>query len=86
MLAAIGFNYRYLHAVALMHELIAAGEIGEVLLWRGSWLSAEFLDPAIPFDRRFESALGGCRNQISGLGKMARRRCSGARAAPARAR
>jgi predicted dehydrogenase len=66
VLAAIGFNYRYLPAVALMRELIAAGEIGEVLLWRGAWLSDEFLDPAIPFDWRFDSALGG--STIADLG------------------
>ena len=66
VLAAIGFNYRYLPAVALMHDLIAAGEIGEVLLWRGSWLSDEFLDPAIPFDWRFDGALGG--STIADLG------------------
>lgn len=66
VLAAIGFNYRYLPAVALMHELIAAGEIGEVLLWRGSWLSDEFLDPAIPYDWRFDSSLGG--STIADLG------------------
>jgi predicted dehydrogenase len=59
VLAAIGFNYRFLPAVALMRELIAAGEIGDVLLWRGSWLSDEFLDPAIPFDWRFDRDLGG---------------------------
>jgi predicted dehydrogenase len=66
VLAAIGFNYRYLPAVALMRELVAAGEIGEVLLWRGSWLSDEFLDPAIPFDWRFDSVLGG--STIADLG------------------
>jgi predicted dehydrogenase len=66
VLGAIGFNYRYLPAVALMHQLIAGGEIGEVLLWRGSWLSDEFLDPAIPFDWRFDAALGG--STIADLG------------------
>jgi len=66
VLAAVGFNYRYLPAVALMRELIAAGEIGEVLLWRGSWLSDEFLDPAIPFDWRFDAVLGG--STIADLG------------------
>jgi predicted dehydrogenase len=66
VLAAIGFNYRYLPAVALMRELIAAGEIGEVLLWRGSWLSDEFLDPAIAFDWRFDRELGG--STIADLG------------------
>jgi predicted dehydrogenase len=59
VLNAICFNYRYLPAVALMRELVVAGEIGEVLLWRGSWLSDEFLDPAIPFDWRFDADVGG---------------------------
>jgi predicted dehydrogenase len=59
VLNAICFNYRYLPAVALMHELVAGGEIGDVLLWRGSWLSDEFLDPAIPFDWRFDPQMGG---------------------------
>src|SRR3984957_15853752 len=59
LLGAIGLNYRYLPALALMRELIASGEIGEVLLWRGSWLSDEFLDPATPFDWRFDRELGG---------------------------
>ncbi|MGA2208717.1 MAG: Gfo/Idh/MocA family oxidoreductase [Acidimicrobiales bacterium] len=58
VLNAIGFNYRRLPAVALMHEIVASGEIGEVLLWRGSWLSDEFLDPAIAFDWRFDREMG----------------------------
>jgi predicted dehydrogenase len=59
MLNAIDFNYRFLPAVALMRELVASGEIGEVLLWRGTWLSDEFLDPKIPFDWRFDREMGG---------------------------
>ncbi|MGD0083946.1 MAG: Gfo/Idh/MocA family oxidoreductase [Acidimicrobiales bacterium] len=66
VLNAICFNYRRLPAVALMKELVAAGEIGDVLLWRGSWLSDEFLDPAIPFDWRFDRRIGG--TTISDLG------------------
>lgn len=66
VLAAIGFNYRYLPAVALMRELVTSGELGEILLWRGSWLSDEFLDRAIPFDWRFDAALGG--STIADLG------------------
>ena len=56
---AIGFNYRRLPALALFRELVADGAVGEVLLWRGSWLSDEFLSPEIPFDWRFERRLGG---------------------------
>jgi predicted dehydrogenase len=66
VLNAICFNYRYLPAVALMHDLVAGGEIGEVLLWRGSWLSDEFLDPSIPFDWRFDGPMGG--STIADLG------------------
>ena len=55
---AIGFNYRRLPALALMRRLVAEGAVGEILLWRGSWLSDEFLDPGIPFDWRFERRLG----------------------------
>ena len=40
-------------------QLVRDGTVGEVLLWRGSFLSDEFLDPDIPFDWRFERRLGG---------------------------
>jgi predicted dehydrogenase len=40
--------------------------VGEVRLWRASWLSDEFLDPDIPFDWRFDRALGG--TSITDLG------------------
>jgi predicted dehydrogenase len=56
---AIGFNYRRLPAVALMHRMIADGAVGEVRLWRGTWLSDEFIDPATPFDWRFDREMGG---------------------------
>jgi predicted dehydrogenase len=55
---AIGFNYRRLPAVALMKQFVDEGRAGEILLWRGTWLSDEFLDPATPFDWRFERAMG----------------------------
>lgn len=63
---AIGFNYRRLPALALMKRLVDEGRIGEVLLWRGLWLSDEFLDPDIPSDWRFERALGA--STIADLG------------------
>lgn len=56
---AIGFNYRRLPAVSLLAEMVANGELGEIHLWRGTWLSDEFVDPEIPFDWRFEAAMGG---------------------------
>lgn len=59
VLNAVGFNYRRLPALALMLEMAREGRIGDVHLWRASWLSDEFLDPTIPFDWRFDRALGG---------------------------
>ena len=56
---AVGFNYRRLPAVALMRRMIAEGAIGELRLWRATWLSDEFADPATPYDWRFDRAMGG---------------------------
>ena len=56
---AVGFNYRRLPALSLLAEMVERGDLGEVHLWRGTWLSDEFVDPAIAFDWRFEAAMGG---------------------------
>lgn len=56
---AVGFNYRRLPAVALMRRMIADGAIGDIRLWRATWLSDEFTDPATPHDWRFDRAMGG---------------------------
>jgi predicted dehydrogenase len=63
---AIGFNYRRLPALALMKQMVDAGRVGEVRLWRGSWLSDEFVDPELPFDWRFERRVGA--STIADLG------------------
>jgi len=63
---AIGFNYRRLPALSLMRQMVAEGAVGDVLLWRGTWLSDEFLDPGIPFDWRFERRMGA--STIADLG------------------
>ena len=51
---AVGFNYRRLPAIALMQRMIAEGAVGEIRLWRATWLSDEFADPATPYDWRFD--------------------------------
>jgi len=56
---AVGFNYRRLPAVALMRRMIDDGAVGEVRLWRATWLSDEFTDPSTPYDWRFDRAMGG---------------------------
>ncbi|TMC36146.1 MAG: Gfo/Idh/MocA family oxidoreductase, partial [Chloroflexi bacterium] len=66
VLNAVGFNYRRLPAVSLMKRMIDEGAVGQVRLVRASWLTDEFVDPAIPFDWRFDRAMGG--TTISDLG------------------
>ena len=56
---AVGFNYRRLPALSLMAELVREGALGDVQLFRGTWLSDEFVDPETPFDWRFERSMGG---------------------------
>lgn len=59
VLNAVGFNYRRLPALSLMKRMIDEGAVGDVRLWRGTWLSDEFVDPKIPFDWRFDRTMGG---------------------------
>ena len=66
VLNAVDFNYRRLPAVSLMKRMIDEGAVGQVRLWRGSWLSDEFVDPKIPFDWRFDRSMGG--STIADLG------------------
>jgi predicted dehydrogenase len=66
VLNAVGFNYRRLPAVSLMKRMVDEGAVGKVRLWRGTWLSDEFVDPGIPFDWRFDRSVGG--STIADLG------------------
>jgi len=59
VLNAVGFNYRRLPAVSLMKRMIDEGAVGSPRLVRAVWLSDEFVDPAIPFDWRFDRSTGG---------------------------
>jgi predicted dehydrogenase len=66
VLNAVGFNYRRLPAVSLMKRMVDAGAVGKVRLLRATWLSDEFVDPAIPHDWRFDHSMGG--STIADLG------------------
>jgi predicted dehydrogenase len=59
VLNAVGFNYRRLPAVSLMKRMVDEGAVGKVRLVRAVWLSDEFVDPAIPYDWRFDRSMGG---------------------------
>ena len=58
VLNAVDFNYRRLPAVSLMKRMVDDGAVGQVRLWRATWLSDEFVDPSIPFDWRFDRSMG----------------------------
>jgi predicted dehydrogenase len=49
-----------------MKRMVDEGAVGTVRLWRGTWLSDEFVDPSIPFDWRFDRSMGG--STIADLG------------------
>lgn len=66
VLNAVGFNYRRLPAVSLMRRMVGEGAVGTIRLVRATWLSDEFVDPAIPFDWRFDRSMGG--STIADLG------------------
>jgi predicted dehydrogenase len=66
VLNAVGFNYRRLPAVSLMKRMVDEGAVGKIRLLRTTWLSDEFVDPAIPFDWRFDRSMGG--STIADLG------------------
>jgi predicted dehydrogenase len=38
--------------------MVDDGAVGTVRLWRGTWLSDEFVNPATPFDWRFDRTMG----------------------------
>jgi predicted dehydrogenase len=59
VLNAVCFNYRRLPAVSLMKRMVDEGAVGKVRLFRAVWLSDEFVDPAIPYDWRFDRSMGG---------------------------
>jgi len=57
--AAVGFNYRYVPALAHARNLIAAGEIGEVRAFRGRYLQDWLADPGAPWSWRLDADLAG---------------------------
>src|SRR5438045_2170791 len=66
VLSAVGFNYRRLPHASLMKRRMDECAVGPIRLVRASWLSDEFVDPAIPFDWRFDRSMGA--TTISDLG------------------
>jgi predicted dehydrogenase len=55
----VAFNYRRTPAVALAHELISQGAIGQVRNFRGTYLQDWSNDPDLPLSWRFQRDIAG---------------------------
>jgi predicted dehydrogenase len=55
----VGFGFLKNPVQQFARELIAAGEIGEIIQFRGAFDQDALLDPAVPFSWRFEKAVAG---------------------------
>jgi predicted dehydrogenase len=55
----VGFTVRYSPAITALHDLIAAGTIGEPHLLLGLQQNGQFLDPAKPFHWKMDKAIAG---------------------------
>ena len=60
----IGFNYICNPMLQIAREMIAAGELGEVVGFRGSYLEDYMADPAVPYSWR-------CQRRLAGPGALA---------------
>lgn len=57
----VGYNYRFVPAVAFAKQLIEEGRLGRIYYYKGSYLNAfaGYADPETPFDWHHSSASGG---------------------------
>ena len=61
---AIGFNYICNPMLQVAREMIAAGELGDVVSFRGSYLEDYMSDPGVPYSWR-------CQRKLAGSGALA---------------
>ncbi|MDQ2692436.1 MAG: Gfo/Idh/MocA family oxidoreductase [Chloroflexota bacterium] len=58
-ISIVGFNYLKNPAQAFARQLIEAGELGEITLFRGTFDQDFLVDPDVPFSWRLDRALAG---------------------------
>ena len=63
----VGFNYLKVPAVGHARDIIRAGDVGEIILFRGTFDQDFMIDPAVPFSWRHDRKLAGS----GALGDMA---------------
>ena len=54
-----GFNYRFVPAIRLAREMLAAGDLGEIYHFRGRYLQEWVMDPDFPMVWRLDKATAG---------------------------
>lgn len=55
----VGFSYRKWPAIQVAQEIVAAGELGEIVHYRGRYFHDYALDPAMPFTWRLDRRVSG---------------------------
>jgi predicted dehydrogenase len=54
-----GFNFRFVPALRLAHDLITSGQLGEIFQFRGAFLQEWIIDPNFPYCWRLDKAVAG---------------------------
>jgi predicted dehydrogenase len=57
--AGVAFNYRFVPAIQYAHNLIEAGELGEIHHFRGRYLQDWLVDPEAPWSWRNDAEMAG---------------------------
>jgi predicted dehydrogenase len=55
----VGFNYRFVPALVVAHDLIQEGRLGEIYLFRGNYLQESRADPTVPMQWRLRAEEAG---------------------------
>lgn len=55
----VGFNYRFVPALCMAHEMIRSGQLGEIYHFRAVYLQDWILDPSVPFNWRLDKSVAG---------------------------
>ena len=55
----VGYNYRFVPAIRLAHDLIKSGKLGEIFHFRAVYLQEWIIDPNLPFNWRLDKSVAG---------------------------
>lgn len=55
----VAYNYRFVPALRLAHDLISSGQLGEIYHFRASYLQEWIMDPNFPYVWRLDKSIAG---------------------------